>query len=86
MTALQLNCREFADFLMAYLDDELPHEERESFESHMQLCPPCVVYVRNYQRTIELGKDACGGDPDGPVPEDVPEKLVQAILAARARS
>ncbi len=85
MTALQLNCREFADFLMTYLDDELPREERAAFEAHMQLCPPCVVYVRNYRRTIELGKDACCADPDGPLAEDVPEELVQAILAARAR-
>jgi anti-sigma factor (TIGR02949 family) len=79
-----VNCREFVDFLMAFLDDELPREQRDVFRSHMDACPSCETYLDTYRETVRLGQSVCR-DPEGPVPEDVPERLVQAILAARAR-
>ena len=51
------------------------------FQEHMRECPPCEVYLDTYQETIRLGKCIC--EPDGSMPADVPEELVQAILAAR---
>lgn len=79
-----MNCREFVEFLMAYLDQELPEGECATFERHMADCPACVTYLETYTETVRLGQ-LCR-DPDGPVPEDVPEGLVRAILAARQRS
>jgi anti-sigma factor RsiW len=72
------------DFLMDYLEDALPAEQRGAFEGHMDDCPGCVTYLDTYRETVRLGREICG-DPEGPVPEDVPELLVRAILAARAR-
>jgi hypothetical protein len=43
-----------------------------------------VTYLRNYEATIRLGKAACKQDHDA-VADDVPEEMVQAILAARVR-
>jgi len=80
-----ITCREFVDFLMQYLDRELVSEQSEAFESHIRDCPPCGVYLDQYRDTIALGKMVCR-DPEGPVPEEVPEELVNAILAARSRS
>ena len=77
-----MKCQEFVDFLMAYLDRELPEGERATFEAHMVECPPCVTYLDTYAETVRLGQTLCR-DPEGPVPEDVPEGLVRAILAAR---
>ena len=76
-----MTCREFTDFLMAYLDDELASDVRGAFESHMFGCQTCVNYLESYQATVALGRFACAEDE--PVPSDVPESLVQAILAAR---
>jgi anti-sigma factor RsiW len=77
-----MNCREFVDFLMAYLDGTLEASELEVFEAHMVDCPGCEAYLETYRETIRLGKACfCGGSDD--LPEDVPEGLVQAILAAR---
>ena len=76
-----MNCREFVDFLMVYLDGELPEEQRATFEQHMKACPPCVTYLETYGETVKLG-GICR-ESEGPVPEDVPENLVAAILAAR---
>ncbi len=77
-----MNCREFVDFLMAYLDDTLPGEQRKTFEGHMSECPTCVTYLDSYRETVRLGKAVCR-DPEGPIPEEVPEQLVDAILASR---
>lgn len=77
-----MNCREFVDFLMSYLDGELDAEARRVFESHVSGCPACLSYMEDYQKAVELGKCACKDDA-GPVPEDAPRELVAAILAAR---
>ena len=76
-----MTCREFVDFLMAYLDGELGPERRADFEHHLVECPPCIDYLETYKTTVELTGGACR-DPDGPVPEEVPDELVRAILAA----
>ena len=79
-----MTCQELADFLMSYLDRELPEAERASFAEHLEMCPPCKAYLTTYERTVELGRSVCS-DPEGPVPEGVPDELVEAILAARSR-
>jgi len=77
-----MNCREFVDFLMSYLDDELEPEARRIFESHLNGCPACLDYLEDYKKTVELGRCACK-DEAGPVPDDAPRDLVAAILEAR---
>ncbi len=77
-----MTCRELVDFLMDYLEEELSAEERAVFEGHLGDCPTCVNYLDSYRETVRLGKALCE-DPEGPVPDDVPEELVRGILAAR---
>lgn len=79
-----MTCRTFIEFLMEYLDGELSPEEHTEFEAHLAECPWCVAYLQNYQEAIRLGK-AVFADEVRNVPEDVPEELIQAILAARVR-
>ncbi|MHC4225207.1 MAG: anti-sigma factor family protein [Planctomycetota bacterium] len=80
-----ITCRDFVDFLMRYLDRELPAGERANFEQHIADCPPCHVYLAQYEDTVLLEKEICP-DPEGELSEEVPEELVAAILAARQRS
>ena len=77
-----MTCREFADFMADYLSGELPENIRQAFDRHLNLCVNCRKYLDGYEATIKLGKRAFD-DPDAGVPADVPEQLVQAILAAR---
>ena len=79
-----LTCREFADFLMAYLDGELPEGQRTEFQTHLDICPPCVHYLETYEETVRLGKACCAPD-DGPPPVAAPAPLNKAILAARRK-
>ena len=77
-----MTCREFITFLMDYLDGELPQDQQALFEEHLSICDSCVAYLSNYRNTVELSKAALC-DPDAPVPEEAPEDLVAAVLAAR---
>ncbi len=73
-----MSCREFVEFLMSYLDDDLEANPLRVFEEHMQMCPPCVTFLETYRDTIRLGKFVCREQEAAG-----PEALVQAILAAR---
>ncbi len=82
----ELTCRDFIDVIMAWLDGELEPATRKRFDEHLTACVDCAHYLRSYQMTVALGKSVCGPrDPSGPVREDVPEELVQAVLATRKR-
>ena len=71
---------------MAWLDGELEPASRNLFDEHLAVCPDCVDYLDSYKTTVALGKCICDADdPDAPVHDDVPEDLVRAVLAARAR-
>ena len=76
-----MTCRDFVDFLMAYLDGELGSRERDLFDRHMEDCPDCVTYLDTYRETIRLER-LCR-DPESLLSDEVPEALVRAVLAAR---
>jgi anti-sigma factor RsiW len=76
-----ITCLEFENFIQNYLDDTLPSKQRKLFEWHMRICKECRDYLAAYNRAIELGQ-ATLGNADEPVPQDVPEDLIQAILDA----
>jgi anti-sigma factor RsiW len=77
-----VTCRDFANFLLEYVEGELAPETRRTFDEHMALCPDCVHYLQHYTQTVKAGQLAM---TDEALPADVPEDLVSAILKARPR-
>lgn len=73
-----MTCREVLDFLMAYLDNEVDSMTRVAFEHHLSICRCCRDYLRNYQDTVRLSRDAFRDAEQA----QVPEELVRAILRA----
>ena len=73
-----MNCRECTDFLIDYLNGDLPPAQTRIFEGHLELCPPCVAYLESYRETLKLAQKCCKEET-----EPLPEAIVQAILAAR---
>ena len=82
VTGRELTCRDICDFVMAWLDGELPERERAIFAAHLALCRQCVNYLEGYKTTIKLAREAHETNPCASLPP-VPEDLVKAILAAR---
>ena len=80
-----MTCREFVEFVWQYVEDQLRPEGRAQFETHLAACPHCVKYLQSYRETTRLGKFVFA-HPEDVVPAEVPEDLVRAILASRARA
>lgn len=80
-----ITCVEFEDFIVSYLDGTLDARKRRLFERHIRLCRECREYLAAYRRSVQLGK-AVFAEPHAPVPADVPEDLVDAVLKATERS
>lgn len=76
-----MTCREFADFLLSYVEDELAPHARAEFDDHLAVCPDCVRYLRQYLDTIAAAPAAFTDDAFA----HVPDALVSAILACRPR-
>jgi anti-sigma factor RsiW len=79
-----MTCRDVIEFLLEYRSGTLPAGQRAAFEEHLETCPQCVAYLKSYDEAVRLGKGALH-HRDDPVSDDVPEELVQAILAARRK-
>ena len=77
-----LNCRQIEEVIDDYLDESMAWRRRAVFRSHLLMCRECRSYIEAYKRAIALGKRVFS-DGDSPPPEDMPEALVKAILAAR---
>lgn len=77
-----MTCQQLIDFIGRYREDELSGDERTEFDRHLEICPSCVAYLKTYEQTVLLAKASA----DKPVPPDVPESLVKAILAAKTKN
>ena len=77
-----ITCQQVDQFLMDYLDGTLPRVQRIRFERHLRFCRDCRDYIRAYQASIRLGRQALA---DPPIPAEPPADLVTAILDASGR-
>jgi len=50
-------CREVSRLLLAYVDGDLPPDERRAIEWHLGDCPNCWDYLVTYRETVALGKE-----------------------------
>jgi len=77
-----ITCKAFEEFILDYLEDDLPRRQKIVFEMHLKLCRECRDYLKAYRVSMALAAEALG-DESGFQPEDVPEDLIAAVLAAR---
>ena len=78
LTRPYITCQQLIDFVSRYRDHELTSHERAEFERHLAVCPSCMAYLKTYEQTVLLAKASA----EDPVPDEIPEPLVKAILAA----
>ncbi|WP_160064074.1 anti-sigma factor family protein [Psychromonas sp. L1A2] len=75
-----ISCESFETFIVDYIDGNLQDEQKHIFIQHLNECPACRVYLKNYEYRIQLSKSIFANDTDKP---DIPNQLVEAILAAK---
>ncbi len=75
---LMISCRDFEDFIIQYLENELPWSKHFIFKTHLKVCKECRDYLDAYRLSMEVTKEAMAQEELPAVPED----LVKAILAA----
>ena len=80
---MMMTCAEFETFVLDYLSGDLPAAKRRVFELHLKICRECREYLAAYRETMAVGK-AAFTQPTDSLPDDVPEDLVRAIVAARS--
>jgi predicted anti-sigma-YlaC factor YlaD len=79
---LMITCEVFEGFILDYLEGDLSERQRAVFEFHLKICRECRDYLAAYERSMAIGK-ALFAEPAAPLPDEVPEDLVKAVLAAR---
>ena len=82
-SSTDITCREVIEFLLQYIEGELPADRRRAFDRHLQGCLSCVAYLDGYQRSIKLGRVAMQSTEQS-ARGQVPEGLLRAIRAARS--
>ncbi|MBI3454612.1 MAG: zf-HC2 domain-containing protein [Candidatus Rokubacteria bacterium] len=65
-------CQECIDLLVDYLEGELPPERARALDIHLEMCPPCVAFVRTYKGTVDVARKL-------PV-DEVPPELTQRLI------
>lgn len=79
-----ITCQEVIEYLMAYVNNELPSTEHAAIDAHLAVCPECVTFLKTYEQTMRCER-AAFDHPEHNAEPPIPESLVQAILAARVK-
>ena len=80
---LMITCRQFEDFMIDYLEGDLPGRQVFVFELHLKVCGECRGYMAAYKRAVEVATRAEETIRDEVELPAVPEDLVKAIIASR---
>ena len=78
-----MKCRECDEFLVDYVSGELAPDVLATFELHLSRCRNCRTYLEQYRVIVKAGQTACEAAKHAKA--DMPEELIQAILAARPK-
>jgi anti-sigma factor RsiW len=49
----ELTCQEIVELVTEHLDGALDDARREQLSTHLERCPDCAEYVRQFEQTIE---------------------------------
>lgn len=72
-----LDCSMVQEYLSAYVDDELPVEQREAIQEHLAVCPACRQELGRLTRLWEALEDLPAASP--------PPELIDQVLARLPR-
>lgn len=74
-----LVCRNGVDVLLDYLEGELPALLRDSIDAHVASCEKCTAFVKSYQATPRIVREATHIMP----PADLGDSLMAFLRQRR---
>jgi len=83
---LMITCRQFEDFIIDYLEDDLPARQKMVFELHLKVCRECRDYLAAYKRATEVTTRVGKGPELNDELPAVPDDFVKAVLMARKQA
>ena len=75
--AAPVDCRQVADLLGDYVDEELPADVKVAVDSHMQQCAPCIAFLKQYRFAPEAARRMLLKA----VPEELEDRLLSFLRA-----
>lgn len=82
MDHTDITCSHFIRTMADFLAGELDGDEEKQSRLHVETCPDCASYLRNYEATMGFGRETGSEDAAN---ARMPDELVRDILAARRR-
>ena len=79
-TSQDFGCPECMDLLADYVDGQLPPEQAELLEWHIEGCAPCVAFVNTYKGTVDAAKRL----RQTTLPPELREKLIAFLQRSNA--
>ena len=76
-------CERIEEFIVDFFDNKLSDQLQSEFLAHIDVCPKCKVYLDNYKKTIDVARASHQVPNALGQSTEMPEELVQAILASR---
>ena len=70
-----MSCSEFVELVTDYLEGRMGDEERQRFDAHIEVCPPCLHYLAQMRITLE----AVGRIPEESISAEARDELLQAF-------
>jgi anti-sigma factor RsiW len=65
-------CQECIDLLVDYLEGELPPERARALDIHLEICPPCVAFVKTYKGTVDVARKL--------IVDEIPPELTRRLI------
>lgn len=80
---MMLTCERFEDFIIDYLEGDLPEDKRKLFNFHIRTCRECREYLSAYKRTREIAREVAEERTRMVTTlSEVPEDLLNAVIQA----
>ena len=74
-----MSCSELVELVTDYLEGRLEPAEVARFEAHLEVCPPCAVYLDQMRLTLR----ALGRIPEESISPEARKELLHAFTAMR---
>ncbi|MGH7319910.1 MAG: anti-sigma factor family protein, partial [Candidatus Rokuibacteriota bacterium] len=55
---------------------DLPPERTRALEIHLEMCPPCVLFVRTYKGTVDVARNL----PLDEIPPELTQRLLDFLI------